>query len=254
MAWNYADKLNNLSLATVAQVVRFSDEGGNANTDPGVAIPGRPGVVIDPEAPDGPKVATLITLLRHTSSTGEVTHTDGKAGHVFENLSKIKKELFKPATYTRTYPHVGTVIATNVRLIADPKPGQVRHEYQWTLLIPEGTWKDNTESTQTGTPPTVTTKGDRWIHDPILILAAAGTFTYTDSAGTEYEVSAASGPTYPITIDVGAGTIVDDAGADASGKVTFSHRARLRLEPGASLSLASDVEATLKWRNRWALA
>lgn len=253
MGWNYADKLNSLTLAHVAEVVRFSDEGGNSNTDPGVAIPGLPGVTIDPEAPDGPKIATLITLLRYTSSSGSVTHTDGRPGHVFENLSKIKKELFKPATYTRTYPHVGTVVARNVRLIGDPKPGQVRHEYQWTLLIPEGTWRDNTESTATGTPPTVTTKGDRWIHDPILVLSAAGTFKYTDSAGVEYEIEGESGPSYPVTIDVGAGTILDNGAADASGKVTFSHRAKLRLEPGASLSLTSTASATLKWRNRWAL-
>lgn len=252
MGWDYDWKLNNLALDTVATSVRIESEGGNSNTDGGIRIPGRDGVVIDPEAPDGAVVLTLRTILRYTNSSGAVTHTDGKAGHVYENLSKIKKELYRPATLTRTAPHMGTVVARDVRLIADPTPGELRHIYLWSLLVPEGTWRDNTESTATGTPPTVTTLGNRRISDPILILSAAGEFEYTASDGTVYTITGASGPTYPVTIDVGEGTVIDDDEEDASGSVTFSHRSWLRLDPGSNLSLTSAVEATLKWRNRWA--
>lgn len=250
--WNYAYKLNNLVLSTVATSVRVEVEGGGSFPDTGVRIPGRDGVHVDTETAYGPLILTLRTLLRYTSSTGTITHSDGAAGHVYENFSKIKKELAKPAVLSRTAPHVGAVEARNVRLITDPVPSDIRIAFLWSLLVPEGTWRDSAESTATGTPPSVTTKGDRAIPDPVLIFSAAGEFEYTAGDGTEYTVTASSGPTYPVTIDVGAGTVVDDNAADARSAVEFSHPSWMRLDPGSALSLTSTVETTLKWRNRWA--
>lgn len=251
MAWDYADKINNLALKDVAKVVRLESEGANSNPDAGLAVPGHAGVIVDPRAPFGPKVITLRTVLRWTNKDGLVNHTDGQAGHIFENKAKIDAELAGLATYERTYPHIGTVVAENVRLIADPTPGDVRNAYLWPLLIPSGTWKDKTESTATGTPPTVTTKGTRHIYDPVLIMSGAGEFEYTNGDGTVFTVTAAAGPTYPVTIDVGAGTVIDDDDQSARSAVTFSQTPWLVLDPASSLSLTADVECTLKWRNQW---
>ena len=172
---------------------------------------------------------------------------------MFENLYKIQRELARPeCIWTRTFPHAGTLRAP-VRLFGEPAPEQARHIYLFPLVIPTGSWQDNVESSESGDPPTVTTSGTRRIPDPVLIFSAAGTFGYTTSTGIEYEVEAESGPTYPVAIDVGAGTIKDDNGDDASEHVAFSRpRDWLQLEPDATLSLSADVSVTLKWRNRWA--
>src|SRR5690606_36040087 len=110
---------------------------------------------------------------------------------------------------------------------------------------PTGSWQDAAESSASGTPPTVVTSGDRRIDDPILVMSAPGVFELTDPDGVVYTVTATSGPDYPIVIDVGAGSVVDDSEADARDAVSFSHRAWLRLEPGVTQSITSTVACTV---------
>lgn len=255
MSWAYAYALNgNLTLSDVCSGVRIESEGGASFNDPGYFIPGRDGVESDDEAPYSPMAMALRTILRYTNSSGLVNHTDGEAGHVFENLSKIKREFSGPglATLTRTVPHIGDVRAL-CKLVGDPIPAGMHHVYSWPLFVPSGSWEDASESSDTGNPPTgVTTLGDRVIFDPRISISAAGETTITLGDGTEYTITAAAGPTYPVVIDVGAGTAVDNNGDDALGDITFDHEHWFRLHPQETATLTTDNSVTVYWRNRWA--
>jgi hypothetical protein len=251
MSWTTQDALNTLDLADVATHAQVEDELPSPFVDPGVVIPARDGVLFDPAAPFAPLVATLRVHLRWTDPDGDITHVDGEVGHIRENLSLIKRELNKPApVWSRTLEHIGAVRA----VVKSNTPGFVgaqRHVYHFPLTIPSGSWQDASESSDTGSPATgVITLGDRRIHDPRVSLPSSGARTITDADGIVYTITAAAGPTYPVVIDVGAGTIVDNASADASGALTFSHPEWFRLSPNHTHAITGS--GTWFWRNRWA--
>lgn len=252
MSWDYAHALNSLDLSDVATFATIEDETPSPYNDPGVQIPGRDGRQYDSEAPFSPLVVTLRVHLRWTSAAGTVTHADGEGGHIRENLSLIKAELNKPEpVLARTLEHIGAVRAT-VKMNTPPIVGAQRHVYVFPLTVPAGSWQDSTESSNSGAPATgVTTTGDREISDPRVSLAAAGTFTVTKSDGTVYTIVAAAGPTYPVVIDVGAGTVTDNGGNDARGDVTFDHQHWFRLSANHTHTITGG-SAEWFWRNRWA--
>lgn len=252
MSWDFDYALNSLTLLDVADVVVLEDELYAPFDDPGVLIPGRDGVEFDEEAPFTSLVVALRLHLRWTNAAGAVTHVDGEAGHIYENLSLVKRELNKPApVLTRTAPHIGDVRAV-VKANSSPILGGQRHIYVFPLTIPGGAWQDAAESSDTGAPPTgVTTTGDRRIPDARISLSAAGTYTITDADGTVYSIIAAAGPTYPVVVDVGARTILDNGSVDASGDITFSHDTWFRLSPNHTHTV-TGASSTIYWRDRWA--
>jgi hypothetical protein len=252
VSWDYAHALNSLDLSDVATFAVIEDEAPSPYSDAGVQIPGRDGVRFDPEAPFSPLVVSLKVHLRWTDENGEITHTDGEGGHIRENLSLIKRELNKPAPMlTRTIEHIGAVRA----VVKSNTPGFVgaqRHVYHFPLTVGSGSWQTATESSNTGAPATgVITTGDREIFDPRVSLASTGTRTVTTAEGRVYSIVAVSGPTYPVVIDVGAGTALDNGGNDALGAISFSHDHWFRLSANHTHTITGG-SATWFWRNRWA--
>jgi hypothetical protein len=248
--------IGELDLVDVADCVLISDWAGSFFNDGGNRIPGRDGILFDPLAPWAELIFMLTTWVRLTDESGscQVDHGDGRWGHMFENLSKIKLAL-NPGLVTlyAAFPHLGPVQSL-VKSVT--KPVQLNPQYrsfQWMLTSPAGSWQSQTLQSATGNPPAVTTGGDRTIYDPIIILSAAGTFQLTAADGTVYLITGAAGPTYPVTINVGAGTVFDSAGtpADARGDVTFTHQQWCRLSPGAAQVIATSVPCTVQWRDRW---
>ena len=236
--------LGALDLSTVCEDVRIEAEGGTGWSDPGEHIPGRPGVALDPEASLLPLEIMLRTIIKGTSGSDQLEHFHQiKAALAGRNLVALG----------RTLPYVGAVRGM-CKLVGRVQHVEDRSIYHWPLSIPSGSWQDAAETTVTYPNP-VQTSGSVEIHDPTLVVDAAGTTTITASDGSTFEVVAAAGPTYPVTVtpDAGnrSGTVVDNAGADASGFVTFSHPAWLRFEPGVTVDIASTTTPTFKWRNRW---
>ena len=168
-----------------------------------------------------------------------------------DRIGSSKLELAKPVTVLqRNTPDMGTV-STEVKLTGDPYQGGMHHEFFWPLTGPKGSWKTVAASSSTGTPPTITTLGTRRIDDPVIELAAVGELEVTGPDGVTYKIEGEAGPDYPVTIDVGARTVIDDSAADARGEVVFSHRAWLRLWPSTAHTVTSDVACTVTWHNRW---
>ena len=250
MSWTTADALNSLDLSDVATFAKAENEVPGPFSDPGVAIPGRDGVQYDPEAPFSPLVATLRVHLRWTNAAGAITHVDGEVGHIRENLSLIKRELSKPVTvWSRTLEHIGDVRAV-VKSNTPGFVGEQRQVYNFPLSIGVGAWQDASESSSTGSPATgVITEGDREVSDPRVSLPSAGTRTVTTADGLVYTIVAASGPTYPVIVDVGAGTVIATGGADASGDVTFDHEHWFRFSANHTHVITGS--GTWFWRNRW---
>ena len=246
-----AEILGALTLSDVATDVVIEDEYGSSWNDKGYTIPHMDGVRLDSQAPYGPRTITLKTVLRYTAAGGTVTHSDGAAGHVFENLSKIRKEFNKGSglvTFTRTAPHVGNVRAL-VKLLDDPVQDRgARHVVRWVMTCPSGSWQDASETSEATSG--VTTGGNTRIHDPKIVFASATTITHTHADGLIETITAAAGPTYPVTVDVGAGTILDNGSVDVRGDVTFSHAHWLRLDPDGLQTFSGT--ATINYRNRWA--
>lgn len=237
------ETLGDLTLSDVCAAAVVLDEGGGAYTDSSVVIPGRDGAVIDPEGSLAPLTLSVEFVPKYTDAGG----TPG-FGHL--NLSKLKAQLGKPqeVALVRTVENIGQVRAM-VKQFA-PLVEQRPNVYQTSLFVASGSWQDASESSNTGNPPTVVTGGDREIWDPRLSISAAGQTQFTLSDGTVYTITAAAG-TFPIVIDVGAGTVTA-GGSDASGRVTFSHEHWFRLEADATASITTDNTVTVFWRNRWA--
>ena len=244
-----AETLGSLTLSDVATDVLIGNEFGGHFIDSGTHIPHQDGIRLDPQAPYSPRVLVLKTVLRYTNSSGTITHVDGAAGHLRENAHLIHLELAGPGevALTRTVPHLGDVRAM-VRLLDDPAPMDARHAIGWTLTVPSGSWQDATETSEATS--SVTTSGNRRIWDPIVVFASAGTITHTAADGTVTSITAASGPTYPVTVDVGAKTVTDNTAADVRGDVTFTQPWWLRMDPDGAQSFTGT--ATIKYRNRWA--
>lgn len=247
MSWDFSYTLGSLTLADVAKHVIVLSEGGGGWEESTYKIPNLDGRRNDDLGTRGPMDLDLRVLLRGTNAAGAITHADGEAGHYYENLSLIKAELNGGlVALGRTAPHIGDVRAM-VKLFMRPiRENQIM--YRLPLSCPSGSWQDAAESSAASSA--VTTSGDVRIHDPIIEFAGAGTLTHTATDGTVSSITAESGPTYPVTVDVGAGTVLDNGGADARGEVSFSQPWWLRMDPDGAQSFTGT--ATIRWRNRWA--
>lgn len=253
--------LNSLTVADVARHARITSEGGSGFATVGQQIPGIDGSHLDVDAPYAPLDITWGVLLRGTDSTGAITDPDGEGGHLIDNLSKIKREFAAGslATLKRTVPHIGTVRAL-CRLAGRPFPGPNRAIYFFPLVVPSGSWQDDAQSNSgvASTTPSVTTDGDKRIHDPEIQFDAAGTLTHTEDDGEAVTVEVASGPTFPVTVYIagqnGSGYhYAEDAGSvDVTGDVILSKPYGLRFAPNSALNLSSTSAVIVRWRNRWA--
>ena len=254
MSWVYSYQTDSVDLLDYCDAVVIENEGGSGKRGSNLAVGFLDGERWEPKN-YGPLDLVLKTTLKYSNASGLITHVDGAAGHVFENLSEMKKLMTQPGLkyLTRTAPDYGSVRAA-FEMIGPPLiPPAERIAVYWPLRVPSGSWQTVTQSTATGNPPAATTGGNRQISDPELVFSGAGTFTYTAGDGQVYQVSVATGPTFPVTLtnDNGEWVATATGGADAAPYVTAGHPAVLVLDPDSALSISTTVSVTLRWRNRW---
>ena len=92
-----------------------------------------------------PRLIALEGILRYTSSAGTITHTDGAEGHVFENLSEMKRLLRGQrslATLERVAPDMGTV-RIDVQC-GEVIPTQNRFTFLFPLIAARPFWRSTT--------------------------------------------------------------------------------------------------------------
>lgn len=148
-------------------------------------------------------------------------------------------------------PAVGTIRA-RVELLQDPVPTEDRFTYLYSLRNASGFWEDNSLSSATGTPPSVTTSGDRPVDDMILTFAGPGFLQHTDALGqvSRIEIASAAGAgTY--VVDVNKAT-VKKGGVNQDEFLILTQPWWMKWQPGVAQSFTANVSVQAQWRNKWA--
>ena len=147
-----------------------------------VPIPYKDGEYSDPFKFRDAGTYIVDCVLRYTNSSGTVTHADGAAGHVIENLQTLKKLADGGGSLIavrRTAPHLGNVEAIS-EYLGGISYGDTRVRQMLPMRLTEGSWRAQTASQdiETGLATagsyTIATGGDTDIGD--------ATFTFTCTA------------------------------------------------------------------------
>lgn len=180
----------------------------------------------------------LETGLRWTNAAGAVTHTDGRAGHVFENLAETAKLLGgiqgKLVTLRRTVPHWGTV-EIDVELLGDALPSQQRHVFLWPLRAPRPFWRSTTHRTSLALGSGITVGGNAPVDDFILRIIGGTDVTVTHNGSGAKITYEGALPAGGVETDLLTGeTTRISGGADWSANVEPSNEWWMELDPGAN--------------------
>lgn len=256
MNWQYeVETLAGSSLGTLSDYFRAvvdDTEGQGGGKVGGNVAPGfLDGEVWQPKTVAA-QTKVLRTVVRYTDEDGDVTSSP--SAHFMDNIAAGHRLLngHVPRYLVRTAPSIGKQRA-RFESVTDPSFGEDKAVYLWFLRFLDGSWEDYAQSTATGNPPTVVTKGSQRIHDPEVVFSGAGSFTVTDSSGETFGITVTSGPTFPMTVALvnGEWTATSDGGADASPYVTVTNQAVMVFEANQTISIATTVSCTARWRNRW---
>ncbi len=147
-------------------------------------------------------------------------------------------------------PARGTIRAM-IELQTDPIATQNEFVYLFGLNLASGFWEDVSVSSASGTPPAVTTSGDRPVDDMVLTFSGTGFLEHTDALGqvSRVEIDAAGGAgTY--IVDCGAGTITK-GGSPADEFLIVTQPWWMKFQPGVAQSLTANVSVQVDWRNKW---
>lgn len=155
-------------------------------------------------------------------------------------------------TVTQDDPHRSSIRA-RVELLQDPVPTEDRFTYLFSLRNASGFWEDQTVTgVGSGSPPAVTTGGDRPIQDMILTFSGPGFLQHTDDLGQVARITidaAAGAGTY--IFNVGAGSCTK-GGIDQSEFVAVTQPYIMKWQPNDTPSLSSNIGVAVAFRNKWA--
>jgi hypothetical protein len=233
------------------------------------SIPYRDGLFSFPQKYRSTGTFMLDCMVSYTSAAGTVTHADGSAGHVFENLQLLKRLIGGNdglVVIRRTTPHMGAVEAVCENFGGVTAAGP-RMRYVFPMQMLDGTWREqalqtDTESSISSFPHayTIATGGDYPIGD--------AKFTFTCVADGNAPTIALAGNGDKISVAgafVAADVIVVDLARDRSitlngaryGSVSPNRAYWMRLPPDdATLDVTLDADSgtwtmLIEWRNRW---
>lgn len=258
MGWNYAYQAGPkggtlTALSNFCLNVRLLTEGGSGKRGGNVAVQYLHGEHAVPHKFASPRLLPLEVVLRYTNSAGAITHADGAEGHVFENLSEVKRLLRgqrSQATLARTAPDMGAV-QIDVEC-GEPTPTQNRFTYLFPLVAARPFWRSTTLNSVSTSPLAV--GGDEAVDDAEIVFSAAAVnpvFTHTASGATI---------TYTGTVPAGGVRVYTETGqaknetggADVSELLSYNKPYILELDPGVSNAYTiSSGTVTVSWRDKW---
>lgn len=236
--WDYAIEADTEALDDYCDRVVVVTEGMANREDSNFKIPGLEGEAFFPNKLWDSGNVILNTFLRYSDPTGAVTHTDGAAGHVYENLSALKRIFGKNGLVLleRTVPHYG-VTQMEVELIQGPNEGSFPAHQVWVLKAPKPFWLGTTPVVISGAG-THTPAGDAPIDDMVVEFDGNGRITID---GEWIEIVGSSGSN--IMVDCGARTILQSTTARDRWFNPFSDR-WLRLYGGRESTVAITGSVT----------
>lgn len=258
MAWAYTYKAGPfggtlLPLLDYCISVRMIDESGPGKRGGDVTVQYLHGNHAVGHKFANPRLLPLEVVLRFTSSAGTITHANGSDGHVFENLSEVKRLLRGQrslATLERIAPDQGTV-RIDVEC-GEPTPTQNRFTYLFPLIAARPFWRSTTPGSATSSP--IVVGGDAPVDDATVTFSAGASspvFTHTASGATiTYTGTVPAGGVIVNTLTGQASNV--SGGADCSNLVTPNKPYWLELDPGVSNAYTiSSGTVTVVWADKW---
>jgi len=244
-----------LALSDYCISVRVLTEGGPGKRGPNVGVQYLHGAHPVPHKFATERLVPLEVALRYTNSAGAVTHADGAAGHVFENLSEVKRLLRGQrglATLRRTAPDMGTV-ELDVECAVDPQPSQGRHVYVFMLTAARPFWRSTTLQSATASP--IAVGGDAPVDDAEIVFPATAVnplFTHTPSGATVQVTGTI--PTGGVRVFTETGQVKKESdSSDYSEFAVYNKPYILELDPGVSnaFTYSGGGTMTIYWRDKW---
>lgn len=211
--YNY--RAGGVSLLNYADRIRVMIEAMPARRGQNFTIPGLEGELSFPhKLREALNVAIEVTL-KYSDENGDVTHTDGTAGHVFENLAQVKR-LFassSPVLMQRNLPHQGEVVL-EFEVLSEPVLGSTHFQYVFLCHAPGVYWRGATELSYSSGTGTINVGGNAPVHDAILTFTGDGSIMTNDGlSGVEIVDS-----TGAVIVDCGARTVTQ-GGSPAPGLI-----------------------------------
>jgi len=274
MSWDYGYQVGPeggsfTNLSTYCTDVRIPSEFDSPKRGSNVDIP-----YLDGEFSVGDKYRSAGTyildcFLAYTNSSGLVTHIDGAAGHVYENLQALKRLIGGRGQHVmvrRNVPHIGLVEGLSENL-GGVKAAGPRMRYAFPMRLLDGVWREQAAQTDgvasiSSFPSafTIDTGGDYPIGDATITFTcvAAGdspSLECTDT-GDKISVTGSFATSDVIVVKLGRNpqyTLNGTRYAPIS-----SNRAYWMRLPEATTGLGMSLDATsgtwsvdIDWRNKW---
>ena len=252
--------------------VRIASESDAPKRGGNVEIPYADGEFTDPFKFRRPGTIMLDCMVSYTNDLGTVTHADGAAGHVFENLSALKAlfagDGLSRVVLRRTAPDQGTMEA-RVEFMGGVRASGPRMRYIFPLRMIDGYWREQTLSTDTESSIssfphayTIATGGNYPIGDPKI------TFTcVTDGVSPSLTQTVLAETIQATGSFVAADEIIIDLGRDRAftkngtryGLISGNRAWWMRLTPAQALLGMTLGDGTttgtwtckIEWRNKW---
>lgn len=262
MAWAYTYKAGPfggtlVALSTYCQSVRIVGESGVGKRGNDVTVQYVHGNRAVAHKFATPRLLPLEVVLRYTTATGTITHTDGAAGHAYENLSEVKRLLRGQAglaTLERIAPDMGEV-RIDVEC-GEPMFTQNHFTYLFPLIAARPFWRSTTTQTDSSSP--IAIGGDAPVDDATVTFSAAASspvFTHSSSGATVKPTITYTGtvPAGGVTVNTLTGQAFNvSGGADCSNLVSFNKPYILELDPGVSNTYTiSSGTVTVAWADKW---
>ena len=247
MSYDYEIELDGTRVDTIVRWVRFLRYTAGAKRGSDVVAPYRHGEL---HIPDKLFSASEILL-----EVGLPATSNDAAAQALSDLTAFFAQQVRPVL-SQNDPHRGNIRAS-VELLTEPTPTQDRFTYLFVLRNAKGFWEDETLSqAASGNPPSVTTGGDRPVHDAVLSFSGTGYLEHTDDLGnlSRITIESGAGGTTPYVVDIGKRTVKDSAGTPVNKDefLVVSKPHWMVFSPGAAQSFTSDVSVAVDWRNKWA--
>lgn len=259
MSWDYDYTVrvgsgSHTALSTWCDTVRILPETSSGHRSRNHVIPTQHGVTTTSRKWFGSRTLYLEVFLSYGPTPA--THSDGSAGHVYENRSEVLS-LLSAHTDTvwlgRTAPHQGDV-EIPIEVVRPVSTSRPRHKLVFQVQTLDAFWRDQSQSTDLLLPTSdsLVVGGDAPVGDVIYEFGSsfsAAQFDHTDTDGGSFNCTNANGGT--ITIDCGERTTLQ-GGSAADDHVTTTKAWWDELQPGTNnFDLPTGSTLTVKWYNKW---
>ena len=255
MGWQTSDyqyDLGGLDPFEHCTAFRVVTEGMAAREGTLFRVPGLHGEQLHPNRLFEGHNIIIDTVLRYTDGDDVVTHVNGAAGHVYENLSALKGVFGKtigPITLTRMNPD-GVLGGDEFRIFLNQiQPveanGDVDHQFIWTARAVRPFWESTTLDSSSLSTGNFNPGGDAPVDDAIITITGNGTIENA-TTGTRIRTVGASGS---VVVDCGART-VKVGGNNRDEWLEVGDERWLHFEAGVNNALTVTGTSSIQWREK----